>query len=294
MTTQACWLLLTLAATGGDTAKDYPQRHLLVEAKDLAKPETAKGFHIVDARPAAKYEKGHIPGASWVDHEEWSKAFGKSQDPKEWAKRISAAGIRNTDKIVIYDDVMQKDAARIWWILRYFGHKDARLLNGGIQAWSDAGQPLSKEPFRTTVSMYTIETPDAARLATREDVLKLLKGTSIQIIDARSEKEYCGDDKLKNKKGGAIPGAMNLEWTEALDKKTQRFKSADELTEIFKRAGIDVTRPTVTHCQSGGRAAVMAFTLELMGAKGVANYYRGWSEWGNSEDTPIVTPKKSK
>src|SRR5687768_17253256 len=115
MTPHACWLFLTLAATGGDAPKDYPQRHLLMEAKDLARPETAKTLLILDARTAAKYEKGHIPGASWVDHEEWSKAFGKSQDPKEWSQRIGAAGIRNTDKIVIYDDAMQKDAARVWW-----------------------------------------------------------------------------------------------------------------------------------------------------------------------------------
>ena len=89
-----------------------------------------------------------------------------------------------------------------------------------------------------------------------------------------------------------VPGALHLELTEAFDKQTQKFKSPAELALVLKNAGIDVARPTVTHCQSGGRSSVMAFTLELMGAKEVANYYRGWSEWGNAADTLIVTPKK--
>lgn len=294
MSAHACWLMLALSTTGGDAAKDYPRKELLVEVKDLAKPDVAKSFLILDARSQEKYKQGQIPGAAWVDHEEWSKAFGKTQDPKEWAKRIGDLGIENGDKVLVYDDAMQKDAARIWWILRYFGHKDVRLLNGGVQAWTDAKQPLSKSDVAFEIGKYLIEAPQTDRFATGDDLLKMLKDKKIQIIDARSEKEHCGDEKLKNKKGGAIPGAMNLEWTDALDKKTQKFKTREELASIFKNAGIDVGKPSVTHCQSGGRAAVMAFTLELMGASNVANYYRGWSEWGNREDTPTVSPKKGK
>ena len=121
----------------------------------------------------------------------------------------------------------------------------------------------------------------------------LLKDKSAQIVDARSEKEHCGDVKMA-KQAGHIPGAIHLEWTDALDKSSQKFKSADQLKSILKEAGIDLTKPVVAHCQSGGRAAVMAFTLELMGANAVSNYYRGWSEWGNSDDTPIVVSPKKK
>src|SRR5262249_32147583 len=112
-------------------------------------------------------------------------------------------------------------------------------------------------------------------------------------IDARSEGEYCGETK-NAKRGGAIPGAVHLEWSDLIDKKTQKFKSPEELTKLFKDAGIDLKRPTVTYCQSGGRAAVMAFGLELMGARNVRNYYRSWSEWGNDENTPIVKPPSKK
>lgn len=293
MTFTLTTLALSIAFAQPEAAA-YPRPDLLMEAADLAKPETTKKFLILDARSKDKYLKGHVPGALWVDHEAWNKAFYASQDPKAWAQRIGGAGIGNTTRVIVYDDALQKDAARIWWILRYFGAKDVRLLNGGFPGWVAAKQPLSTDEPSVEAKNFTIAVPAASRFATQQDVLKILEGKSAQILDTRSEKEHCGDEKLKNKKGGAIPGAMHLEWTEALDKKSQRFKSPGDLTKILKDAGVDLARPIVTHCQSGGRAAVMSFTLELMGARDVANYYRGWSEWGNQEDSPIVrpTPKK--
>ena len=90
----------------------------------------------------------------------------------------------------------------------------------------------------------------------------------------------------------AIPGAVHLEWRELIDPSTHRFKSPDELGKLFKEKNIDLQKPIVTHCQSGGRAAVMAFALELMGAKDVSNYYKSWAEWGNADNTPIVKPKE--
>ena len=119
-----------------------------------------------------------------------------------------------------------------------------------------------------------------------------LKDSSLQIVDARSEGEFCGTDKLKNKRGGAIPGAKHLEWIDLIDKETQRFKTPDQLRKLFADAEISLDRPTATHCQSGGRASVMAFGMELMGAASVANYYASWGEWGNADDTPIVAGKR--
>jgi thiosulfate/3-mercaptopyruvate sulfurtransferase len=131
------------------------------------------------------------------------------------------------------------------------------------------------------------------RLATKADVLAALKDKKLQIVDARSEGEFCGT-RVMAKRGGSIPGAAHLEWSDLLDAKTQRFKSPEELRRLFKAAGIDIQRPAAIYCQSGGRAAVMAFTLELMGGKDVRNYYRSWAEWGNAADTPIAKPKPKK
>jgi thiosulfate/3-mercaptopyruvate sulfurtransferase len=126
------------------------------------------------------------------------------------------------------------------------------------------------------------------RLATKSLLLTSLKDKSLQIVDARSEGEFCGIDKMKNKRGGAIPGAKHLEWIDLIDRPTQRFKTPGQLRRLFTEAKIDLDKPTATHCQGGGRASVMAFGMELMGAKDVSNYYASWGEWGNADDTPIV------
>lgn len=285
-------LLLCACFAVAEEPSSYPRAKLLIEVDALADSAIAKRYRILDARTKARYEQGHVPGAVWVDLEVWSKTFAAQQDPKQWADKIGKLGIDAGAQVVVYDDVLSKDAARVWWLLRYWGVKDVRLLNGGWPAWTKAGFPVSKEAAAIEPVRFVIEAPQATRLATKSQVLDLLKDKRTQIIDTRSEKEFCGDDKLKNKRGGAIPGAIHLEWSDALDPKTQKFKSAGDLTKIFKDAGIDVAKPSVTYCQSGGRAAVMAFTLELMGAKDVANYYRSWSEWGNDESTPIVQPRK--
>jgi thiosulfate/3-mercaptopyruvate sulfurtransferase len=98
----------------------------------------------------------------------------------------------------------------------------------------------------------------------------------------------------KAKRSGAIPGARHLEWSDTLDRKTGKFKTAPELAKLFKEAGVDPKKPAVTYCQSGGRAALLAFVVELMGGKEVRNYYRSWSEWGNDPETPIVKPRPKK
>src|SRR5262249_62178020 len=99
----------------------YARPELLIEAADLLKPEAAGKFRIVDARPAPKYQAGHIPGAFPVNHDVWSKAFNTDPSPANWGKRIAALDIGSTDRpVVVYaDDV--RDAARVWWILRYWG-----------------------------------------------------------------------------------------------------------------------------------------------------------------------------
>ena len=287
MTVKWLCLLLLLLISGPMTAAPYPVAGLLVEAADLAKPKNAR-LRILDARPRAKYLEGHISGAVWVDHDAWAKAFDAGQNPENWAKLIGVLGIDTDASVVVYDDNRTKDAARIWWILRYWGIKNVRLLNGGWAAWRATDGAVAKEepviPVRTGKLV-----PQAARLASKGSVLELLKGQDSQIIDARSTQEFCGE-AVTAKRNGSMPGAKHLDWSEVIDLKTQKFKTSEELTKLFREAGIDPSRPAVTHCQSGGRASVMAFTLELMGAKDVRNYYKSWAEWGNAEDTPIVKP----
>jgi thiosulfate/3-mercaptopyruvate sulfurtransferase len=159
--------------------------------------------------------------------------------------------------------------------------------------WEKAGHP-TEAAGAAPVPVKFAAKGRAGRLATKDDLLKSLDGGKLQIVDARSEREFCGVEKLTNMRAGAIPGAKQLEWIDLLDKDTQQFKGPGDLKQLFDGAGIKLNQPTATHCQSGGRAAVMAFGLELMGAKDVSNYYKSWSEWGNAEDTPVFKPDPSK
>jgi thiosulfate/3-mercaptopyruvate sulfurtransferase len=290
MLTFPCLALLLIPAANVKDVKAYPRPELLIEPAQLAKLDPGKEVRILDARGHGKYKEGHVPGAVWVDAVTWARTFSSHQDQDKWTKLIGDLGIDLDKPIVIYDDVSAKDAARIWWILKYWGGRDVKLLNGGWPGWKDSNGNIEADEVKVTATSPKLKA-DKDRLATKDQVLDTIKSKAMQIVDARSTDEFCGKQETA-KHNGAIPGAVHQEWTEAIDKKSQRFKSADELVKLFKTNQIDVARPTVTYCQSGGRAAVLAFTLELMGVKGVKNYYKSWSEWGNAEDTPIVVPEK--
>jgi thiosulfate/3-mercaptopyruvate sulfurtransferase len=285
-------LLVVLLAPAADTTPSaYLRPDLLMEAAELKRPEVARKYVILDARGKGAYKAGHAPGALWLDAITWERAFKDGQDEQAWSERIGGLGLHAETRVVVYDDNLSKDAARMWWILRYWGLRDVRLLNGGWRAWKAAGGEVETRENTPRGIVRARLTPVRSRLAAKEQVKKWVEGKTEQILDARSTGEFCGETETA-KRNGAIPGAKHLEWSDTLDRKTGRFKSAAELAKLFKGAGIDPARPTTTYCQSGGRAAVLAFVVELMGGKEVRNYYRSWSEWGNAEDTPIERPRK--
>lgn len=282
----------SLAISRADDAK-YPRAELLIEPAELAKLNGV-GVIILDARAATKYKAGHIPDARWVDHGQWAKAFGHGTDAKGWGARIGGLGINADSHVVVTDDNSTKDSARIWLILRYWGVDNVRLLNGGWTGW-ESGKYATTTDEPTPKEIAFAPKVRADRLTTKDQLLESLRTKgSLQIVDARSEKEFCGDEKMNNKRAGAIPGAKQLEWSDLLDKPTQRFKTATQLKSLFADAGIALDKPSTAHCQSGGRASVMVFAMELMGAKSVGNYYQSWTEWGNADDTPVVPGKPKK
>lgn len=270
----------------------YGRSEMLIEPVELARPEVSKQYVVLDVRDTKKYKQGHLPNALWLNHQEWAKEFGHGEDAEAWGKRIGGLGIGAETKVVVYDDIYAKDAARIWWILRYWGVENVRLLNGGWKAW-EAGMYPTETTQREPTPVAFVAKARAGRLATKEQLLESIKSGKLQIIDARSESEFCGVEKLANKRGGSIPGAKQLEWIDLIDKKTHRFKSPADLRKLLEQTGIAIDKPTATYCQSGGRAAVMAFTMEVVGIERVSNYYPSWAEWSNAEDTPVI-PGKAK
>jgi len=283
--------LFALAAlTLTPTADPYPNAKILIEPGALVaqiKTDSSK-IAVLDARDEKLYAAGHIPGAIRLPTADWGKAVPDT--PGAWARRLAEIGIRQETPVVVYGGTDVRDAARGWWLLKYAGAQDVRLLNGGYPAWEQAGGASETKTNVAKPVELSKPTVKPERLAEKTDVLTLVKDKSAQIIDARSNDEYCGTSSTA-KRNGHIPGATALEWTELLGK-DKKFKSPEELQKLFAEKKIDLDKPAVTYCQSGGRAAVVAFGLELMGAKNVRNYYKSWAEWGNADDTPVDVPKK--
>jgi thiosulfate/3-mercaptopyruvate sulfurtransferase len=174
----------------------------------------------------------------------------------------------------------------VWWLLKYAGVPDARILNGGMIAYKQEKGELSDQPTTATAEPATW-TPDPNRMASKADVLAAIKDGSATVVDARTTDEHAGTADTA-KRNGHIPGATHLEWEDVLDPTTRKFVPPAKLISLMGERKIDPAKPCVTYCQGGGRAAVLAFTIELMGGTGVKNYYRSWGEWGNDPDTPVI------
>ena len=225
---------------------------------------------ILDVRPRKQYDEGRIPGAVWVDGPTGPRPSRTGKMPG-LERRIGKLGIGSGLRVIVYDNSLFNEAARIWWILRYWGVDDVRLLNGNWMTWKKAGLTV-RQASPGAVPARSKARPRPQRLATKDLVLASLKDGSLQIVDARSLGEFCGIDKLENRRGGAIP-VKHLEWIDLIDKQTQRFKNPDYFAGSSRTRGSS-PRPTATHCQGGGRAAVMAFGMELMGYSDVHQLLR--------------------
>lgn len=284
------FLLVTSVITGSAPADTSDQSPVpLVSFDGLQKRLDAPSLRLLDARPRAEYDRGHIPGAAWVDAkaiETLASRPGALADKAAWESWAAPLGIGPDTEVLVYDASRQLDAARIWWLLRYLGVEKVGLIDGGFPLWEREGRPKATDapavrprPFK--VAFRT------DRHATRDDVLTALKGKgTFRVIDARSGAEHTGAEK-RSKKGGHIPTACHLEWATLVDK-DGRFLDEPALRAKLEKIGLKPGEQVITHCQGGGRASVDAFVFERLGVP-TRNYYLGWSDWGNADDTPVAT-----
>jgi thiosulfate/3-mercaptopyruvate sulfurtransferase len=245
-------------------------------------------LRLLDVRPKAEYAAGHIPGAVWVDSKAAQALAAKPgglADREAWQAWLAPMAIAPGTEVLVYDGKRQLDAARVWWLLRYLGVDHAGLVDGTFPLWKRSGKPVSTEVPRLLSPPATVKVAFRKdRLATREDVLEALKAKSDRIIDARSDGEFAGTEKL-SKRAGHMPGACHVEWSNLVDKEG-RFLPVDALREKLAAQGVKPGEPVIAHCQGGGRASVDTFALERIGLP-TRNYYLGWSDWGNAEETPV-------
>ena len=255
-------------------------------------------FAEVDVDTTA-YDQGHIPGAvGW----NWQTELqdGVRRDliaPHTLEKLLGSSGISNDTGIILYGDNNNWFAAYAFWQLKYYGHKNVRLLNGGRKKWLAEKRPLTKEAPKVEPAHYRVSGVDESVRAHREDVFKILEGRPGQLVDVRSVDEFTGKIVAPPgmnetaQRAGHIPGAANIPWAQASEE-DGTFKSFDELAKLYQTKGIDGGDEVITYCRIGERSSHTWFVLKyLLGYGQVRNYDGSWTEWGNLIGAPIANPQ---
>lgn len=275
---------------------------LLVEPAWLEPRLADPGLRVIDGSwtlPAlkrdarAEYAAAHIPGAVFFDlstdlTDMRAPLRNTVASPEALARAFAARGIGSDHHVVVYDGLGGYSAGRIWWTLRYAGHANVSLLDGGFPRWRAEGRPVTSEvPALAPARFEAAPRPDLLR--NKADVLRALRDGGAQIVDARSAARFRGTGEEHTKHVGHIPGSRSVPYDANLAGDPPRFKSPAELREVYLRAGVDLDRPIITSCGSGVTAALDAFALALIGHPNASVYDGSWAEWGDSDDVPIAT-----
>ncbi|MEM0976401.1 MAG: 3-mercaptopyruvate sulfurtransferase [Pseudomonadota bacterium] len=243
--------------------------------------------------PRAEYLAGHIPGAQFFDIDGVSDTDSDLPhmlpDEVTFGQAASALGIWNDSPIVVYDSYGLFSAARVWWSFRVMGHKDVKILDGGLPAWTAAGNETRSGMEVADVASYTAHI-QARRIAGRDDVLSASTHRSMAILDARPAQRFAGTapEPRAGMRAGHMPGATNVFFKSLLTEEG-RMKDKTALKDTFKAAGFTPGDPAITSCGSGVTAAILALALAELGQDDIRLYDGSWAEWGSDPDLPIET-----
>jgi thiosulfate/3-mercaptopyruvate sulfurtransferase len=245
------------------------------------------------------YERGHVPGAVFVD---WTTDIVDPADPvpvqiaqpEPFAKKMEELGISDGTVVVAYDDYNHAFASRFAWALRFYGHDDVRILDGGFSRWVAEGRATTRElPPPPALGRFTPRTCAALR-RTADEVARGLGDADILLIDARAPDQYAGLASAASR-AGHIPGARNVHYARLVDPETGAFLPLGDLKRVFVEAGIDVDRlprEVVVYCNGGITCNVPLAALQMLGRGDVAVYDGSWNEWGNDPSRPMTTGPK--
>jgi thiosulfate/3-mercaptopyruvate sulfurtransferase len=250
-------------------------------------------FVEVDEDTSA-YDGGHLPGAVKID---WKTEL---QDPVRrdfvdragFEKLLSAKGIGNDDRVVLYGGNNNWFAAYAYWYFKLYGHGQVQLLDGGRKKWELDGRPLSQDTVTREETSYSAKEQDTAIRAFRDEVVAAIDNKNL--VDVRSPDEFAGKllapahlPQEQAQRAGHIPSAINVPWSKAANE-DGTFKSADELRALYQEAGIDESKSTIAYCRIGERSSHTWFALhELLGHPDVKNYDGSWTEYGSLVGVPV-------
>jgi thiosulfate/3-mercaptopyruvate sulfurtransferase len=253
-------------------------------------------YHLPTAKrdAEAEFAAKHIPGAIRFNID----AICDPDDPlphmmptpEFFAAKVSALGIGNEQRVVVYDVYGMQSAARTWWMFRVFGHDNVSVLDGGLPKWEAEGRPITAETKLRTVTNFAAGfRPELVRGI--DDVRAVVEAGGAQIVDARAIGRFTAiePEPRPGMRSGHMPGAINLPYTELLDPAFREFKDTATILDRVHAANIDLSQPVITSCGSGVTACAVSLALFLAGKEDAAVYDGSWSEWGGRQDTPIVS-----
>jgi thiosulfate/3-mercaptopyruvate sulfurtransferase len=284
------------------TETSYRHPEVLVETDWVSQHRKDDGVRIaeVDYDPTASYNLGHIPGAVLFD---WKRDINNPLErdiltKKQLEDLLSRSGLTKNKILVLYGDMNNWFAAFAFWILKYHGvEKQVALMNGGRAKWLAEGREVTTEIPSYSRTSFKVKSGNENVRAYLNYVIKSLNKPKKVFLDVRSPSEFTGEitapPEYPNEhvqRGGHIPGAVNIPWSEAINE-NGTFKPAEELDTLYQSRGVTPDKEVLTYCGIGERASFTWFVLKyLLGYPNVKNYDGSWAEWGNIVRNPIEKP----
>lgn len=264
----------------------------LITTEELARIKDNPNIRIIDAVDSGIYNRAHIPGAINIFYQsltnlEERKKTGYPLNVKDAERIFSDAGIDKSTRVIVYDEGDGVFASGVWFVLRFFGHKNVQALDGGFRKWMAEGRPATQGVPKAG-KMQFVTSPQGEMIATKDWVIENRNRSDIVILDTRSVKEYIGEDIRQGaSRGGHIPGAVHLEWVQVTGA-VNSFKPPEEIEKILKNKKITKDTTVVTYCHSGiGRSTKLALALKLLGYDRVLEYTGSWEEWSSDPRLPV-------
>ena len=276
---------------------DYAHPESLVDTQWVADHGSDAGVRLVEVDvDTSAYDQGHIAGAvGWNWQSQLQQSLRRDLLSKsEMEQLLGTAGIDNNTTVVLYGDNNNWFACWAFWQMKYYGHKDVKIMNGGRAKWEAENRTLTTDAANVSAKSYQAANPDESIRAYREQVLASVSAGNVALVDVRSPDEFSGAllappnlPQEGSQRGGHIPGAASIPWGQAVQEDGS-FKSADDLKTLYGGKGIDGGRDTVAYCRIGERSSHTWFVLtQLLGYGNVRNYDGSWTEWGSIVGAPI-------
>lgn len=275
---------------------EYAHPEVLVDTNwvDQHKNDPKVRVAEVDYDPTANYTLGHVPGSVLID---WKADINDPLTRNIITKQaceslLQRVGVNDDTILVLYGDFNNWFAAFAFWVFKYYGYKDVRLMNGGRKKWLEEDKPVTKDIPSHAKGNFKASEPDSSIRVFLRYVRDTL-GSKI-LVDVRGPKEFTGEilappeyPTEHAQRGGHIPGAVNIPWGQAVNE-DGTFKSADELQKLYQSKGVAADKEVISYCRIGERSSHTWFVLKyLLGYPNVKNYDGSWTEWGNMIDNPI-------